>query len=608
GGVQTEKETVLVRHAVRCDLSESLLACGDGVRRCEMCEMCGLTSEGVTREGESRKSSSSDGDQAGRRGEGINEHSDRTSPVRREEADDNAHRHRRRGALSQSGLGRSCSPGLSPRGGSPELREARCREGLERRWEVGGRSSSQLHIHREEGRGSTTPPARQARLPPRKATTPGHRARLQGCKDAPTPARWGSEVKRACIAAAHRVVSVDRLSRPETRPAFAAVCISVPQQCHVTQPDLESSRPQPIDRRYRGLPDASSKQPPGHQRYADADADADADPSLRVVACSGRSAGPNSSEEPTRWDTSAITPATPESRKPLLQVLTKLTPHENIYTVPNLLTFSRLTAAPVVGYLVLHDHHAWAVGLFAYAGITDLVDGYIARRWNLQTVVGTVIDPMADKTLMTILTVCLAIKGALPVWLAVIILGRDAGLAVTAIYYRWISLPPPKTFARYWDFSLPSAEVHPTTISKYNTALQLALIGATTAMPLVTVDVSVAMTAMQYLVATTTVWSGASYIYSKDAVKILNQVFGVRRRHHAGELFVRNAQEDLNYGDERPDKRRHRLDDMLPVFKSTFYDNPSPPLPLFIAGSTIAAGRAIFLGDMSTQQANANGG
>ncbi|KAL3425770.1 phosphatidyl synthase [Phlyctema vagabunda] len=211
------------------------------------------------------------------------------------------------------------------------------------------------------------------------------------------------------------------------------------------------------------------------------------------------------------------------SKRPLLKALTKLTPHENIYTIPNILTASRLIAAPIVGYLVLHDQHAWAVGLFAYAGITDLVDGWIARRWNLQTVVGTVIDPMADKTLMTILTVCLAIKGALPVWLAGIILGRDVGLAIAAIYYRWISLPPPKTFARYWDFSLPSAEVHPTTISKYNTALQLALIGATTAMPLVTVDVTTAMTAMQYLVATTTIWSGASYVYTKDAVKILNQ-------------------------------------------------------------------------------------
>ena len=83
------------------------------------------------------------------------------------------------------------------------------------------------------------------------------------------------------------------------------------------------------------------------------------------------------------------------------------------------------------------------------------------------------------------------------VWLAVIILGRDVGLGISAIYYRWISLPPPKTFARYWDFSLPSAEVRPTTISKYNTALQLALIGATTAMPLVTMDVTGAMTVLQ---------------------------------------------------------------------------------------------------------------
>lgn len=204
----------------------------------------------------------------------------------------------------------------------------------------------------------------------------------------------------------------------------------------------------------------------------------------------------------------------------VLKVLRK-TKHENIYTIPNILTLSRLIAAPVVGWLVLHDYHAWAFGLFAYAGITDLVDGWIARKWNLQTVVGTVIDPMADKTLMTILTVCLAVKGALPVWLALIILGRDVGLAISAIYYRYISLPPPKTFARYWDFSLPSAEVHPTTISKYNTALQLALIGMTTALPLISADLSAPMTALQYIVATTTVWSGASYIYSKDAVKIL---------------------------------------------------------------------------------------
>ncbi|KAK2006569.1 CDP-alcohol phosphatidyltransferase [Colletotrichum eremochloae] len=197
--------------------------------------------------------------------------------------------------------------------------------------------------------------------------------------------------------------------------------------------------------------------------------------------------------------------------------------HEDIRTLPNLLTLSRLVAAPFVGYFILHDQHAWALGLFAYAGVTDLLDGWIARRWKQQTVVGTIIDPMADKTLMTILTVCLAAQGSLPVWLATIILGRDVGLAMSAIYYRWISLPPPKTFARYWDFSLPSAEVRPTTISKYNTFLQLILIGMTTAAPVLSYDLSTPLTIMQYVVATTTVWSGASYIYTKDAVKILTQ-------------------------------------------------------------------------------------
>ncbi|KAI0603244.1 hypothetical protein F4775DRAFT_532698 [Biscogniauxia sp. FL1348] len=215
-------------------------------------------------------------------------------------------------------------------------------------------------------------------------------------------------------------------------------------------------------------------------------------------------------------------------RKAIPKVLPSLTTvvHENIYTVPNLLTFSRLAIAPFIGYAILHDAHTWALGLFAYAGVSDLLDGWIARRWKLQTVVGSVVDPMADKTLMTVLTVCLATQGSLPVWLAVIILGRDVGLGLAAIYYRWISLPPPKTFTRYWDFSLPSAEVRPTTISKYNTFLQLGLMGATMVTPVVSADLGMAMTAFQYLVATTTVWSGLSYVFSKDAVKILSQSKG----------------------------------------------------------------------------------
>ena len=183
----------------------------------------------------------------------------------------------------------------------------------------------------------------------------------------------------------------------------------------------------------------------------------------------------------------------------------------------------------MIGYAVLTSQPRLALGLFFYAGVTDAIDGYLARRLNQQTVVGTVIDPMADKMLMTVAVVCLAIQGTLPLWVATIILGRDVALAISAIYFRWISLPPPKTMGRYWDFSLPSAEVHPTEISKINTLLQLLLIGNALVLPVLPEPIvslwnlQGVFEGWQCLVAGTTVWSGASYLWSKDAVKILTK-------------------------------------------------------------------------------------
>jgi cardiolipin synthase len=112
---------------------------------------------------------------------------------------------------------------------------------------------------------------------------------------------------------------------------------------------------------------------------------------------------------------------------------------------------------------------------------------------------------------------------------SVIILGRDVALAISAIYFRWISLPPPKTMARYWDFSLPSAEVHPTEISKINTFLQLLLVGNAMVLPVlpgVWVDLwnlGGVFEGWCYLVAGTTVWSGLSYVGNSKAVKILTR-------------------------------------------------------------------------------------
>ena len=221
-------------------------------------------------------------------------------------------------------------------------------------------------------------------------------------------------------------------------------------------------------------------------------------------------------------------------------LLPSATRHENIYTLPNLLTFSRLLAAPLIGHFILTAQPIPALCLFAYAGLTDGIDGYLARRYHSETVVGTIIDPMADKILMTIAVVCLTATHVFPIWLAVIILGRDVALAISAIYFRWISLPPPKTMRRYWDFSLPSAEVRPTEISKINTLLQLCLVGSAMVLPVLpgafvtgAWNLQGVFEGWQYLVAATTVWSGSSYLWNPDAVKILTPEEGEKKRAEA---------------------------------------------------------------------------
>lgn len=209
--------------------------------------------------------------------------------------------------------------------------------------------------------------------------------------------------------------------------------------------------------------------------------------------------------------------------------------HENLYTVPNALTFTRLISAPIIGYLIVQGQASLALTLFVYSCVTDFLDGLIARRWNLQSVVGSVIDPLADKMLMMITTVCLATASEIPLYIATIIIGRDVGLGLSALVIRYLSLPAPKTFWRYWDFSIPSAEVHPTMISKINTALQMLYLGSMMIKPVFMLYLAdkfgpettgVFLAYIQYLewtVACTTIWSGFSYMFSKTAVKFVKR-------------------------------------------------------------------------------------
>lgn len=198
--------------------------------------------------------------------------------------------------------------------------------------------------------------------------------------------------------------------------------------------------------------------------------------------------------------------------------------HENIYTVPNFLTMTRLVCAPAIGYYVLKSQIPVASSLFIYSCVTDFVDGYLARKYNSKTIVGSIIDPMADKLLMIITTASLASVGQFPLYLAGLILGKDVLMGLLAVYIRYRTLPAPKTMRRYWDFSIPSVKVVPTTVSKWNTGFQMLYISMAILQPIIgaVVPVEVFGSVLEYygyFVGGTTVVAGASYLVSKDAVR-----------------------------------------------------------------------------------------
>ncbi|KAI8817143.1 uncharacterized protein EV422DRAFT_500413, partial [Fimicolochytrium jonesii] len=196
---------------------------------------------------------------------------------------------------------------------------------------------------------------------------------------------------------------------------------------------------------------------------------------------------------------------------------------ENIYTLPNILTTSRLIMSPIIGYLISTHSYTHALGLLVVAGLTDLADGYIARNWNMKTFLGSALDPAADKVLMTVLVVAEGAAGLIPVPLAALILGRDIGLIAGTAWVRYNTLPPPKTTKRYFDLSLPSAEVRPPMISKLNTLLQLTLMSASLAAPVFGFLDHTALEVLQWTVGLTTVWSGAQYAFDKSVIKVLPQ-------------------------------------------------------------------------------------
>lgn len=129
--------------------------------------------------------------------------------------------------------------------------------------------------------------------------------------------------------------------------------------------------------------------------------------------------------------------------------------------VPNALTILRLLSVPVTVWLLGHDAPAAAFWLFAAAGVTDAVDGAVARLANARTWLGTWLDPLADKALLVSVFVALAAQTLLPLWLVVLVVLRDVLIVLYAVVYMLAG-----TF-----------QGTPLLISKINTAAQLALAG-----------------------------------------------------------------------------------------------------------------------------------
>jgi cardiolipin synthase len=165
--------------------------------------------------------------------------------------------------------------------------------------------------------------------------------------------------------------------------------------------------------------------------------------------------------------------------------------------LPNLITLTRLMSVPLMIWLIVSERFGVAFCVFVGAGASDALDGFIAKRFDCRTRLGALLDPVADKALISSVYVALVYTGLLPNWLVILVVFRDVTIIGGFVLLQTISAP------RRFD---------PLFISKVNTLVQIALVGYVLgrlglgfADGLFT-DILVALTAV------TTVLSGMSYL------------------------------------------------------------------------------------------------
>jgi cardiolipin synthase (CMP-forming) len=128
-------------------------------------------------------------------------------------------------------------------------------------------------------------------------------------------------------------------------------------------------------------------------------------------------------------------------------------------SIPNLITLGRILLVPIVVWAIWSGAMWAAFVLFLAAGVSDAVDGYLAKRFHMTTVLGAYLDPLADKALIVSIYVTLGIIGLIPGWLVILVVSRDI-MIVGAVMLSWLVGSPVK--------------VKPLLVSKLNTVAQIA--------------------------------------------------------------------------------------------------------------------------------------
>jgi len=166
-------------------------------------------------------------------------------------------------------------------------------------------------------------------------------------------------------------------------------------------------------------------------------------------------------------------------------------------TLPNLITIARFLLVPVVIYLLLTGLYGAAFATFVAAGLSDALDGYIARRFELRSELGAYLDPLADKALLVTIYIVLGLLDHLPVWLVVLVVSRDI-LIVGAVILSWM-------------LSRPMA-VAPLPVSKANTLAQILLAGVVLGRESFRVELGPIMPMLILVTAGLTVASAVAYL------------------------------------------------------------------------------------------------